>query len=254
MKKIIFVLITMIVLCSSIMYAMLYDPNEEHVYDNNLPYNDLQIHLYKNVNNKEYRTTKEGEPLYCYHRYLNEILKATTITIDKHGKKLVEGYEDGSFKPDGNITRAEFIKMAISMSNNRSFDYTIFPNPDPADGINNHWAAPYVVVAEMQDVIDVGDINYVNIDEPISRMEVIKIISKIQINMKDIPQFRDGFLPNYIDTSLLKAEEKELLLHATKYDLIEGLSKIKEGETWNPDILQQPITRAEAVRALLRVY
>ena len=181
------------------------------------------------------------------------------ITVDKNGAKLIEGYAnkdsgdkpDGtySFKPDETISNGEFIKMAISLANNRSFDYSIFPLPED---IKSHWAAPYIVNAEMQGVIEIGDINSSNIDEPINRLDMIKILSKVQINMKGVTQYRDGILPNYTDIKDLTEEERGLLLHAAKYDLIEGMFKAEENE-----LKIRPydkITRAEAARAILRVY
>ena len=40
-----------------------------------------------------------------------------------------ESGDSYSFKPDETISRGEFIKMAISLANNRGFDYSIFPLP-----------------------------------------------------------------------------------------------------------------------------
>ena len=257
MKKIFFVLVVILITVSSVAFAKIYSlskKTEPHIYDGNLPYKDLETQAL-DFNGKPYVNEKK-QPLYYYHKYINEILKASNITIDRQGHKLVEGYETGNFEPDKEVTHGEFIKMAISLSNNRSFDYSIFPKPNSADMIDKHWAAPYVVVAEMQGVIDVGDINYTNIDEPITRLEVIKILSKIQINMKGIPQFTDGYLPNYTDITQITKEERDLLLHAAKYDMIEGMYN-PDGEGEEQELKLEPykyITRAEAVRALLRVY
>lgn len=253
MKKIFYVLVAVIVFASSIAFAKIYEL-KRHTFDNSLPYKDLQSEVLDNKGKPI--ENNNGEKLYNYHKYINEILKASSITIDKQGHKLAEGYETGNFEPDKEVTYGEFIKMAISLANNRSFDYSIFPSPDPAEGITKHWAAPYVVVAEMQDVIEVGEINSENIDTPINRLEMIRILSKIQINMKGIPQFTDGFLPNYTDITMIGKENEDLLLHAAKYDMIEGMYN-PDSDSDGRELKLEPyknITRAEAVRALLRVY
>ena len=257
MKKNIFCFILFVFIFGATVYATIYNPGFKHLYDNDLPFTDLQHALNDEYGRPLYDSKKNR--LYGYHKYINEILKSNMITIDKNGAKLIEGYAnkdsgdkpDGtySFKPDATISYGEFIKMGISLANNRSFDYSIFPIPDD---LKSHWAAPYVVVAEMQGVIESGDIGSSNVDEPMNRLDMIKILSKVQINMKGVTQYRDGILPNYTDIDKLTEEEKALLLHAAKYDLIEGMFEVEGNE-----LKIRPydnITRAEAARAILRVY
>ncbi len=252
MKRAIFIVLTLLVIACSSIYATLYDPNKSITFRDDLPFDDLLVPVLDKGGNQ--KRDKEQNKLYNYHKYINEILKANSITIDKNNSRLIEGYKnesgDGySFMPDSTISRGEFIKMAISLANNRGFDYSIFPIPA---NIKGHWAAPYVVVAQMQDVLNEGDITLSNIDEPITRLEVIRILSKIQINMKTIPQYVDGILPNYTDISNLSEEDRAYLLHAAKYDLLENMLKQDGGELKiYPD---KNITRAEAARAVLRVY
>ncbi len=187
----------------------------------------------------------ERRELFFYNKYINEITKATQITIDINNTKLISGYPDGTFRPDDKITKAEFLKMAIGLSVNRNFDFSAIPS----NGIR-HWAAQYVAVAEMQNVVDVGDYSDDNLNEAITRLEMIEILSRIQINMKGISQYRDAGDLNYSDMSILTDEEKGYLLHAARYELIEGMldSGVTEIRPYDP------ITRGEAARAIIRVY
>jgi len=51
--------------------------------------------------------------------------------------KIIEGYEDGLFRPDGTITRAEFTKMLIaSLCTNLEIDSSVYAD-------DSHWAAEY---------------------------------------------------------------------------------------------------------------
>ena len=59
----------------------------------------------------------------------------------------LDGYPDGTFRPEGNLTRAQFCKMAVYAMNGESAlglykTITVFP-----DVKGSHWAAPYVNLA-----------------------------------------------------------------------------------------------------------
>ena len=194
---------------------------------------DLKIHL--KDNNGNYRYTPNGEPVIEDHWATKEIVKAANIG-------LIEGYPDGNFMPDINITRGEFIKIAMSLATNKTFDFSIMP----ACKVTN-WAGPYVSAAEMQNVVKKGEYTDANISEPITRIEMICILSRIQINMKGISQYRDSE-SLYTDINSLTNEEKDLLVHAARYELIEGMLSTKEIKP------HEKLTRAEAAVALMRVY
>ena len=178
------------------------------------------------------------QPVYKDHEASKDIIKSTKIG-------LIEGYrqEDGSyvFKPEQTITRAEFLKMAMILSTNSTFDFDTIP----AD--LSHWAGKYVKVAEMQRVLKKGQYTDENLDKPITRIEMISLLSNIQINMKGIAQNRQGTLP-YTDIDKLTEEEKGLLLHAAKYELIKDMLKLTRFEP------NKNLTRAEATVAILRIY
>ena len=244
MKKLFAILSVILIIGSSISFAKYYDTSYIGVKDDTLLFKDLQ----------EMIVDKDGKPklnnndeeLYRYNKYINEILKASQITIDIENHKLIEGFEDGTFRPNDNVTKGQFIKMAIGLAVNRNFDFSIIPSSHI-----NHWAAPYVAVAEMQDVIDKGKYNHKDIlDEPINRIEMIEILSRVQTKMKGIPQYRDSELPAYEDISTLTEEEKEYLLHACRYELLEGM--LDSGVTEIRPF--EYITRGEAARAIIRVY
>ena len=207
---------------------------KEVLKDETLLYSDLQEVALDDRGRVKYdRETKA--PLYVYHEAINEILKATAIG-------LIDGYSDGTFRPEASITKGEFIKLAILLSTNRNFDFSAIPTTV------NHWSAHYVAVAEMQNVIDVGEYDETNLDEAITRIEMICILSRIQIYMKGISQYRDAELPAYTDINDLTEEEKDLLLHAARYELI---SDMFETNTIRP---YDNLTRGEAVMAIMRIY
>ena len=170
------------------------------------------------------------------HPDRREILMAARVGF-------IEGYKDGTFKPDNHITRAEFIKMLMGISTNRTFDFSTIPTS------YTNWAGKYVTLAEMQGVIKVGEYTNEELDQPITRLEVVCMLANVQIKMKGIAQSQLGRLI-FTDIDALTEEEKGLLLHAASYDLLEGM---KDGSMteFEPD---KNITRGETARALVRIY
>ena len=210
------------------------------------PFSDLYVAIVdeKGKTELDYETK---EPLFRYNSAVNEIDKATRIVIDNAGNTLIKGYEDGTFRPDKEISRGEFIKIAIGVAVNNSFDFSRYERPF------ENWAAPYVAVAQLHDVLAENQFTIDNINQPITRIEAIVLLSKIQVNMKGIPLFTDGVLPNYTDIEGVTEEEKAYIKHACRYDLFEGILP----EDANMEVQLRPfdyLTRADAARAIIRVY
>lgn len=67
---------------------------------------------------------------------------------------IVSGYSDGSFKPENNITRAEFVKMIVSALGLETGAY----NASFTDVSDSDWFSPYVALAEQYNII-YGDEN-----------------------------------------------------------------------------------------------
>ncbi len=170
--------------------------------------------------------------------YVREITQAYNIGF-------IDGYEDGTFKPLNSISREEFVKMLMVLATNWTFDFAGVDTKYPA----TWWAGPYVTIAEMQGVVDKGKWTQEEWKKPITRLEMVLMLAKTQIYMKGIPQNQEGQL-KYKDIKGLTQEEKDLLLHAVKYDLLEGM---KDGTSayFEPKAL---LTRGEAAAALMRVY
>ena len=78
----------------------------------------------------------------------------------------INGYSDGSFKPDGTVTRAEFVKMLGKSSEMRDSDF--------ADVDKNHWAYDYVMYSGLEG----DDENKFNPDVAILRSDVANLLYK----------------------------------------------------------------------------
>ena len=86
---------------------------------------------------------------------------------------VINGYEDGTFKPDNKITRAEFVTMLMQSRNIEK--YTELPFSDVSSEL---WSADYIYSAYKAGYIDGYDDGTFRPDSPITRAEAVKIINK----------------------------------------------------------------------------
>ncbi len=90
---------------------------------------------------------------------------------DLSNKGIINGYEDGTFKPDGYVTNAEFIKLIMT-----AFKSALFF--EDFDIVNAKWYDKYFIVAEEEGYLTSG-VNDVLADEPITRIQIMRVLSNI---------------------------------------------------------------------------
>ena len=98
-------------------------------------------------------------------------------------KDILEGYEDGSFRPNDMITRAELVKMAIifmrANQENTSHSFN--------DVASSHWALSYIATAASKGWIEgYGDGSF-RPDDMITRAECVSIVNNL-LNRKVEPE------------------------------------------------------------------
>lgn len=158
----------------------------------------------------------------------------TTLTTNG----VINGYTDGTFRPSGTITRGEFLKLVMSSCLPPYIDMS------EAEGTMDHWAADYVWLAETYGVIEKYSIIKENIDEPITRIEMVRMISMADMVMKEAPSQFDAET-KFIDVGLLPLNDLYLLRHAVSRGLITGY----EDGTFKPS---KTMSRAEAATMIYR--
>lgn len=129
-------------------------------------------------------------------------------------ENVIAGYPDGTFKPDNTLSKGAFLKLIISAT----FSEIDFSK---VAGDFNHWAAPYFKVAEDYGILKEVNITPQNIDQPISRLEVVKILSlcDLVINDKSLCE-----LPEQE-----KIDEVQGLVNIEKYEII--MEYLSDGDT-----------------------
>lgn len=154
-------------------------------------------------------------------------------------QNIINGYEDGTYQPGGTVKRSEFLKLTIAACMPKGID------PEELMTPFDHWAAPYVWYAEERGVIKSGEYTKENIDEPITRLEMARLISNADILVKSTPSETKTPKTEFSDIMSLSDEDYDLLCHAVNRGLIKGY----EDYTFKPD---QTMTRAEAATMIWR--
>ena len=149
------------------------------------------------------------------------------------GKKILNGYEDGTFKPNNVVKRSEFIKMmteTFGLTETKSIGY--------ADVPANEWYYTYISKAAAQGfILEYG--SYLNPNAEITREEAAALLARY-LGLTDMADSSA-----YPDYSLISAQYREYVLQATKAGLFSGY----EDRTFRP---QKTLTRAEALTILYR--
>ncbi len=85
---------------------------------------------------------------------------------------VVHGYEDGTFRPDATITRAEFVKLVVVAAQMTAVEGTV-----TFQDISGHWAASYILNAATNGVVHGMTETTFAPDSNITRAQAAKIIA-----------------------------------------------------------------------------
>lgn len=148
----------------------------------------------------------------------------TTLLKDN----IVQGYADGSFKPNKNVSVSEFLKMIVEMA-----DYKLITK-------GNQWPDWYIETAIENSLIKKED--FADYSKPITRIEASKIIANY-IKLDDVTKNNNTFKDLENETK----ETREIVLKLAKLGVINGYTD----NTFKGNNL---VTRAEACKIILNSY
>jgi hypothetical protein len=134
----------------------------------------------------------------------------------------VDGYDDLTFKPEQQVSRAEFLKMTA----------TALKLPVTGDTTGAKWYKPYMDAAKAKGILLDSDFAEADINNPISRIEM----ARISVRATSL---------NTTSTSG-QTDDNSIMYSATKAGLIQGLSKGELAPT-------APTTRAQSVTIVDRI-
>ena len=129
---------------------------------------------------------------------------------------VINGYEDGTFRPNGNVTKAEFVKLLMVADEPDAFK-------DLSGGYTN-WYDPYFDCAEGKGVL-VGTVSRALANEPITRLEMAEVLAAVADADKMVSLYSDED-PFDISNSTLTEKEIDALMKA--YMESKGIKSKKE--------------------------
>lgn len=164
---------------------------------------------------------------------------------------ILNGYEDGTFKPDQAVTREEFAQIVFKLNGSQKADSETIQNY--YDVKNDRWS--YDAVQLIGNSIKETSDGYVYFypERPIQRQEVAKVISdfyhlreKEVVVTNDKEEVDDGILLKFEDINLVNKNYVDAVQNVYEDGLMKGISETE----FSPE---SPLTRAQAATLLSRI-
>lgn len=132
---------------------------------------------------------------------------------------VINGYPDGTYRPEKTITRGEFFKLIMTVSEGEEF----FEVPSM---VATKWTDPYMHYAENEGLMMDGT-SIENVDDPITRLEMVVVLSKTAIKNKIRKSFSEDGMNTiksitFNDISELSEIDQNYINIATSFGLVNG--------------------------------
>lgn len=152
---------------------------------------------------------------------------------------IIAGYEDGSFRPNGYITRAEFATIAA-----RFFDVT-YNGKDLFPDISGHWAKDYINQAANKGFVNGYEDGTFKPDRNITRAEAVTLVNRTLDRHPDKNHFTKDMLvwPDNMDQTKWYYADMQEATNSHTYQMKENSDKTKY-ENWTKTL---PIRNWEAL-------
>ena len=175
------------------------------------------------------------------------------IIIEAAGVGLIEGYPDGTFKPDGNIKREESIALLF-----RVYDDKIKTNAKCpfADVQGDEWFYDYVVSAYQEGLTEGTGENLFGVGTPITRQDMVTLIGRgmEKFNSAKFPETEEVKEINkdkFIDAEDISSYAEKYVAMLVKKGIIKGHPVDGGKFSFNST---EAITRAEACSIMFNVW
>lgn len=133
---------------------------------------------------------------------------------------VIEGYEDGTYRPESLINRAEFLKIALEATR---VDLDISTPTGFSDTDNSAWYAPYLRKAKAEGWIQGYPDGTFRPEQNINKVEALKMLGEIQewdrLALPEVPEasFKDTYRFIWYSPYVYFAKEKGLLFEEKEY-------------------------------------
>lgn len=163
---------------------------------------------------------------------------AFVYIADLADRGVINGYEDGSFKPSRTVTRAEWAKIMVDAAGVHIADDALY-----FTDMSNHWANKYVNAAKNY-LTGYADGSY-RPDQAATREDVT--VAMVRLKGYDLSEVDYSYLSKFNDVDSVSNYAKGYVAVAVQNNLISGF----EDNTFRG---QDTLTRAEAATLLYRAF
>ena len=138
---------------------------------------------------------------------------AAVSTLSKAG--IISGYPDGSFRPNGSITRAEFATIAVRFFDVQYDGAHLFPD------IDGHWAQDYIDQAGSAGLVNGYPDGTFGPDRSITRAEAVTLVNRTLDRHPDPAHFLSDMLvwPDNMDTSKWYYADMQEATNSHQYEM-----------------------------------
>lgn len=151
--------------------------------------------------------------------------------------ETIQGYPDGTFKPENTISRAEFVTALVKCYNLKTKTGKAFKDTD------GHWAERYIVAAKENGIISGYTKSQFGPNDPITREQMaVMLIKAAKIRTSNSNNIQDL----YVDSDQISDWAKNAVLTANKENIICGYPD----KTFKA---QKNASRAEAVTVIVKI-
>lgn len=182
---------------------------------------------------------------YAFFSDMDESHWAYKQIKDLSEQSIVIGYPDGTFKPDDNVTRAEFASMAIKALGQEHAN--VIQPINYIDIDNTYWAYDAIEKAVYFDLISNDkDSDTFRPEDPVSRAEALNIAVNSLTTEQITPQkAKDVLSKKYKDTAAIP---EWFVVTAGKAEILDMVASIPERKDYMD--ANRPATRAEVTAIL----
>lgn len=163
---------------------------------------------------------------------------AIEYIYEARNKGVINGYPNGTFAPENDVTVGEFIKM-VATTYFKSYNYVA-----PTDG--SHWSMPYVNSLD-RIVLNKDNYDYATLERVITRAEAARLLCMLHYRTHNVELDKTfSSVSNFADEATITDRTDRLAIdNCVKYGLINGHA---EDNTFRP---LEGLTRCQAAKILM---
>lgn len=167
---------------------------------------------------------------------------------------IINGYSDGSFRPDNLITRAEFSKMIVDtiLADTSSNSQNVF-----FDLEDSHWAKDYICIAKSLEIINGVSANYFEPESNITYEQATKmIVAALGYNEEAVKLggYPSGYITKANELGILDNVYCNMTDYATRGDIatmVYNALNVKYYSIWNEN---GEVKRMESSKTLFQIH